>query len=165
MREWRKRVKDKARWWKKEEKEEKKEKEWDGKRRRKGRPLLFFCFPFSFPSSSFLFRRHSFASIHFPPLSALFRSRSTSSHSVFLESPLLLWAKFNLPFSIPGIHSWEMENRCSKHVAGPRNSAKIEDTPVESFSCVIRYRSALFCTDLRSTQILIFLLRVIWRTH
>lgn len=132
------RVKDKG--WKKMRKKRKKKKEgMEWKREKKGTSFFFsFCFLFRFLFS--LFRRHSFASIHFLPLSALFSS------DVFFEHTFLLWAKFNLPFSIPG--KW----RTTKHKEQCKNR---KDTLF--VICFILYRSSFI-------QIFIFFLRIIWNS-
>lgn len=89
---------------------------------KKGTSTLFLFFPFFvsfFPF--FLFRRHSFAFPLCPLYSVREISRSSaSSHSVFFEHTFLLWAKFNLPFSIPG--KWRTVVRNTL-----RNNAKTED--------------------------------------
>lgn len=139
---------------------------WKKEKKGTSAPFLLFSFLVSFflvPVSTPFLRFHS--------LSPFVRFIPFEKHLVpqcVPRTTTSLMGEIQFAF----FHSWhpflgngEPLLETQKHVAGPRNSAKIEDTPVESFSCVIRYRSALFCTDLRSTQILIFLLRVIWRTH
>lgn len=143
-----------------------------GKKRRNGmekgeeRDVRSFSFVFL---SRFLLPRSCFDAIpSLPftfPLCPLYSVREAPRPTVCSSNHHFSYGRNSIclfPFLASILGKWRT---VAKHVAGPRNSAKIEDTPVESFSCVIRYRSALFCTDLRSTQILIFLLRVIWRTH
>lgn len=136
----------------KKEKKEEEKKEGMGWRK-KGRPLFFFFFPFSFPffpSSCF----DAIPSLPFAfPLCPLYSVReisrsSASSHSVFFEHTFLLWAKFNLPFSIPG--KWRTVVRNTLRVQGTMQRPKILFV-----ICFILYRSSFM-------QILISL--IIWNS-
>lgn len=104
---------------------------------KKGTSALFLFFPFFvsfFPF--FLFRRHSFAFPFCPLYSVREISRSSaSSHSVFFEHTFLLWAKFNLPFSIPG--KWRTVVRNTLRVQGTMQRPKILFV-----ICFILYRSS-----------------------
>lgn len=104
---------------------------------KKGTSALFLFFPFFvsfFPF--FLFRRHSFAFPLCPLYSVREISRSSaSSHSVFFEHTFLLWAKFNLPFSIPG--KWRTVVRNTLRVQGTMQRPKILFV-----ICFILYRSS-----------------------
>lgn len=132
---------------KKEKKEEEKKKEWDGEKR-DVRSFSFFPFFVSF-FPFFLFRRHSFAFPLCPLYSVREISRSSaSSHSVFFEHTFLLWAKFNLPFSIPG--KWRTVVRNTLRVQGTMQRPKILFV-----ICFILYRSSFM-------QILISL--IIWNS-
>lgn len=132
------------------------EKEEGGRKKRrngmgkKGTSALFLFFPFFvsfFPF--FLFRRHSFAFPLCPLYSVREISRSSaSSHSVFFEHTFLLWAKFNLPFSIPG--KWRTVVRNTLRVQGTMQRPKILFV-----ICFILYRSSFM-------QILISL--IIWNS-
>lgn len=117
---------------------------------KKGTSALFLFFPFFvsfFPF--FLFRRHSFAFPLCPLYSVREISRSSaSSHSVFFEHTFLLWAKFNLPFSIPG--KWRTVVRNTLRVQGTMQRPKILFV-----ICFILYRSSFM-------QILISL--IIWNS-
>lgn len=95
---------------------------------KKGTSALFLFFPFFvsfFPF--FLFQRHSFASIRFPSLSALFRSRNIPFERLVPQCILRTHVSLMGEIQFAFFHPREMENRCSKHVAGPRNNAKTED--------------------------------------
>lgn len=88
---------------------------------KKGTSALFLFFPFFvsfFPF--FLFRR-------FPPLSALFRSRNIPFERLVPQCILRTHVSLMGEIQFAFFHPREMENRCSKHVAGPRNNAKTED--------------------------------------
>lgn len=133
-----KRVKDKGRW-KRRRRRKKKKKEWDGEKRDVRSFSFFSLFRFLFSllpvSTPFL---------RFPPLSALFRSRNIPFERLVPQCILRTHVSLMGEIQFAFFHPREMENRCSKHVAGPRNNAK---TKKRYYSL-----SALFCTDLRSSK-------------
>ena len=136
------RVKDKG--WKKVRRKRKKKKEgMEWKREKKGTSalFLFLSFPFSFPFFP------CFDAIPSLPFTfSLCPFYSVRTLGVFFEHTFLLWAKFNLPFSIPG--KW----RTTKHKEQCKNR---KDTLF--VICFILYRSSFI-------QIFIFFLRIIWNS-
>lgn len=100
----------------------KKKKEWDGEKRDVRSFSFFSLFRFLFSllpvSTPFL---------RFPPLSALFRSRNIPFERLVPQCILRTHVSLMGEIQFAFFHPREMENRCSKHVAGPRNNAKTED--------------------------------------
>lgn len=100
----------------KKEKKEEEKKEGMGWRK-KGHPLFFFFFPSS-----------CFDAI--PSLSPFVRFIPFEKYPVRAPRPTVYSSNTRFSYgrnSICLFPSPEMENRCSKHVAGPRNNAKTED--------------------------------------
>lgn len=92
--------------------------------RKKGRPLFFFFSLFRF---LFSLLPVSTPFLRFPPLSALFRSRNIPFERLVPQCILRTHVSLMGEIQFAFFHPREMENRCSKHVAGPRNNAKTED--------------------------------------
>lgn len=107
----------------KKEKKEEEKKEGMGWRK-KGRPLFFFFSLFRF---LFSLLPVSTPFLRFPPLSALFRSRNIPFERLVPQCILRTHVSLMGEIQFAFFHPREMENRCSKHIAGPRNNAKTED--------------------------------------
>lgn len=143
-----------------------------GKKRRNGmekgeeRDVRSFSFVFL---SRFLLPRSCFDAIpSLPftfPLCPLYSVREAPRPTVCSSNHHFSYGRNSIclfPFlaSIPG--KWRTVARNTSQVQGTVQKSKI---PPWKASPVLFVIDVLFCIDLRSTQILIFLLRVIWRTH